>query len=589
MDHPAAHLDPDDIKKIEIVKGPYALRYGPNFGGVVNMKTLHPFTGDKFKLNAGALLGYESNWNGFKQQAYVRGGNNKYFIHLSGNNKEYGDYKDGNGNTVSTSFRRYNVSAQAGIKVKKDHQFIASYDQSYGRDVSFPALPMDERKDDTRLLSLDYKGNLSETINHLHFKAYHSDVNHEMDNKERPFSDTVVAVSAIRAINYGFRGEAGIFTGKCQLYVGADYENILKDGTRTKNFILQPTLPVREEMLWDNASIRNFGVFAEHRKTFNKLDLVSSIRVDFNKGGSGEMIRENMMGQPVYENDSTQSNHTNFSISIGANYHFTEALSLSLAIGRGARSPDMTERFIILLPVGYDKYDYLGNPQLNPEVNYQADLGMTYRNNNFGIIKATAFYSWINDYIAGVLMPESVVKPQTKGVLGVKQFQNIGDVVLMGFELTYSTPTRFKWGMNISGAATLGINPEATVYIIENGEVTGTKTVKNDPLPEIPPFEGRLDLFYRLFNGKLVPEAALRFVAPQNAVSEAFYEMETPGFVLCDLILSYRYNQNLSLSAGINNLFDKAYYEHLNRMIIGSNENFYEPGRVFYVNLRFDI
>jgi iron complex outermembrane receptor protein len=589
MDHPTAHLDPDDIKKIEIVKGPYALRYGPNFGGVVNMKTLQPFTGTKFKFNAGALLGYESNWNGFKQQVYVRGGNDRYFLHLSGNNKDYGDYKDGNGNKVSSSFKRSNVSAQAGVKIRNDHQVIASFDQSWGRDVKFPALPMDERKDDTRLMSIDYKGKVSKTLNHLHFKAYHSDVDHEMDNKQRPFSDTVVAVSNIRAINYGFRGEAGIYTGKCQLYVGTDYENILKDGVRTKNFIKQPTLPIRKEMLWDNAYIRNMGLFAEHRKNFKKLDLVSSIRLDFNHAGSGEMVRENMMGQPVYANDSTTSDHINFSISIGGTYHFTDELSLSLALGRGVRSPDMAERFIILLPIGYDRYDYLGNPQLKPEVNYQSDLGFTFQKSTVGLLKVGAFYSWINDYIAGVLLPESEVKPQTKGVLGVKEFNNIGDVHLMGLEITYVSPENFNWGVHVGAAATIGINPEAVVYIIEDGEVTGTRKVKNDPLPEIPPFEGRINFLYRFFSGKLVPELMVRMVAPQNSTSQAFYENETPGFVLANLILSYRYNENFSLSAGINNLFDKAYYEHLNRLIIGSNENFYEPGRVFYLNLRFDI
>jgi len=38
------------------------------------------------------------------------------------------------------------------------------------------------------------------------------------------------------------------------------------------------------------------------------------------------------------------------------------------------RSPDMVERYVTLLPVGFDKFDYLGDPQLKPEVNNQADI-----------------------------------------------------------------------------------------------------------------------------------------------------------------------------------------------------------------------
>jgi iron complex outermembrane receptor protein len=52
-----------------------------------------------------------------------------------------------------------------------------------------------------------------------------------------------------------------------------------------------------------------------------------------------------------------------------------------------------------------------------------------------------------------------------------------------------------------------------------------------------------------------------------------------------DLALSYRFNDYLQFSGGVNNVLDEAYYEHLNRRIIGSASNFYEPGRIFFVNM----
>lgn len=590
MDHPASHIDPDDIREMEIIRGPYALRYGPNFGGIINMKTLRPLTNKKLKVNAGAMLGYESNWNGLKQQVYLKGGNQKMFFHLSANHKDYGSYSDGNGNKVESAFKRYNFTGQAGVTVARDQRLIVSFDQSYGKDVLFPALPMDEREDDTRLMSLDYIGSISKTVNHVHFKAYHSDVNHLMDNKQRPFSDTVVAESAIRAINYGLRAEAGIFTGKCQLYAGADLENIDKDGERTKYFILQPTLPVRKEDLWDRANIRNIGIFAEHRKTFGKLKLVSAIRVDFNNATSGELVRDNNAGQPVYQNDSTTSGHVNFSVSIGGDYELSEKLSLSLALGRGVRSPDMTERFIILLPIGYDPYDYLGSPGLEPEVNYQADAGIHYADpEKLGSIYINLFYSFVDNYIAGVLVPESEVKPQTKGLLGVKRFENLDNVYLTGFEAGWSSPSRYRLGWQLTASYTYAVNPEAIVYVREGGEITGQEMEENDPLPEIPPLEGNARIFYRFLDGKVVPSFNLRLVAPQERISMAYGEKATPGFAIADLSISYSHNRHFSIFAGINNLFDKAYYEHLNRQIIGTGENFYEPGRVFYATLRFKI
>ena len=79
---------------------------------------------------------------------------------------------------------------------------------------------MDEREDNTRLVSLDYKGRISKTFHHLHFKVYLSNVHHIMDNKERPFSDTVVAVSDVKARNLGYSAEVGIQNGSSQLFVG---------------------------------------------------------------------------------------------------------------------------------------------------------------------------------------------------------------------------------------------------------------------------------------------------------------------------------------------------------------------------------
>ena len=78
-------------------------------------------------------------------------------------------------------------------------------------------------------------------------------------------------------------------------------------------------------------------------------------------------------------------------------------------------------------------------------------------------------------------------------------------------------------------------------------------------------------------------------VAAQNHVSEASYEQTTPGFVVTSLSFNYTMNKYFKISAGVNNLFNTAYYEHLNRNIIGSYSNLYEPGRVFYVNLMFNI
>jgi len=78
-------------------------------------------------------------------------------------------------------------------------------------------------------------------------------------------------------------------------------------------------------------------------------------------------------------------------------------------------------------------------------------------------------------------------------------------------------------------------------------------------------------------------------VAAQNKVSEAYYEPSSPGFTTLDFILTYEYNAHLKVYAGVTNIFNTTYYEHLNRRIIGSNALLYEPGRMFYMNLIFNF
>ncbi|MCD4730744.1 MAG: TonB-dependent receptor, partial [Bacteroidales bacterium] len=593
MDPATAHIEINDIEEIEVFKGLYALKYGPSFGGVINMKTVSHKTMDTANIHVHAMSGYESNWNGNKQQIGIKGGNKFLFFNISGGRKDYGNYKDGNGNEVKSEFHKYNYRAKIGVRPVKNHLFIFNYDESKGRDIRFPTLPMDERTDDTRLISFDYQGqNISESFKSISLKIYNSDVTHEMDNKNRPFSDTTVAISKIIGINTGARTDLHFNFNQDNLQVGADLEQIKKDGERTKYMIKQPGLPIKKEQLWNNGLINNVGVFTEYTKQINRLEIIGAIRFDFNQARSDEIeIQDPMLGEIYYYGtDSIQSTFSNFSFSLGLTQEFNKNLSLSLALGRGVRSPDMIERFIILLPIGYDKFDYLGNPKLKPEANNQVDLTLKYTNPKIGLLQVNGFYSLVNNYITGKILPPSVQKPLSKDVLGVKQFYNAGNARLRGFEFSYATPVKFKLGAQLFASYTYATLDKVNKYVLnDQGQVVDEVELTNDALTEIPPLESTLILYYKLFKGKFTPKAKLRVVAAQNHISEASYEQETPGFMIAGLYFSFIFNKYFNLSAGVDNLFDNAYYEHLNRNIIGSNTNLYEPGRVFYFNLMFNI
>src|SRR5512143_1424007 len=64
MDPPTAHIQAEDLEKIEILKGPFTVRFGPTLGALVNLVMERP---DRFE-EPGVLArlegGYESSWGG---------------------------------------------------------------------------------------------------------------------------------------------------------------------------------------------------------------------------------------------------------------------------------------------------------------------------------------------------------------------------------------------------------------------------------------------------------------------------------------------------------------------------------------------
>jgi len=589
MDPVTSHIEAENIEKIDVIKGPYVLKYGASLGGTINIQTIKPQPFDKLEIHSQALYGFETNWNGQREHISVFGGNKTLFFNLAGGYKNYGNYKDGNDNKVKSSFKKYNYIGSIGYSPKENHIIYLSYIEDHGRDVSYPALPMDEVSDDTHITSLSYQAtNFSEKIKSLTISVYNSEVRHIMDNSKRAIYATMQAKTIVDATNNGGRMELSYMQNKSLLInVGADYEGIYKDGTKTMNMIMTmnglTTISTKKSNIWLQSEIQNMGLFAEIKKNINNFNFILSLRGDYNDASSNDTLKIIKEGVSYFQNNSSQ--YFNLSGSIGATKELSKLFSISLALGRGVRSPNMLERYIKFIAVGYDNYDYIGNPLLKPETNYQADLTFLYKNKKIGNIYLNGFYSYVFNYISGKKLAPSIAMPSTMGALGVKQFTNLDIAYFRGFEFGYNSLEENKFGVSLIAAYTQAFATSTPKYIITNNKVTDEEEIKNDPLPEIPPFESTLSAYYKLFNHKLVPKVSFRLVANQKNVSDAFYEKETPGFGLLNFSLNYKPLKYFNITAGVNNMLNHTYYEHLNRKIVGSTEKLYEPGRVFFVNL----
>ncbi len=584
MDPATSRVDAEDIERLEVYKGPFALRYGASLGGTVNLVMKQSKFYDTAQVHVKGIRAYESNWNGHKEHLSISGANKYVFFKLSGNRWNYGNYQDGNGDYFKSAFKKYNYSAKVGGNYKDKYEFLFGVSQAH-HEVLFPALPMDETDDNSILTYVEYKYNpRKEVLKSICLKGYQSYVHHIMDNKNRPISDTVVAVSDVTAITTGAKAESflNLFSGN--LLLGVDYQIREKYGVRYKNMIMQPMLPVKTEILWNDAVIENTALYTEYFKQIGRFDLILAVRYDNNTGYCDTIKLMGMPGVSLLNNTDTRSRYHNMSFSGGLTKNFNDDLSLGISLGRVSRSPDMLERFIILLPVGFDFYDYLGNPQLEPETNNEADLTLKYRTKNAGRFELNIFGSYVQSFIYGKILPPSQQMPLTQFVKGVKQYENGADVTLGGFELAYGTPEEMKLKVNLSTAFTYAVVTKSIKHVISTTE-NYQMEIQNDALNEIPPLEANLNISYPFFKEKFVPALSVRVVTAQNHVSEAFYEPTTPGFYLLNCSMHYKFNDFLNFNAGVNNILNKAYYEHLNRRVANAVTKIYEPGRVFYVNL----
>nr|WP_238566846.1 TonB-dependent receptor plug domain-containing protein [Nonlabens ulvanivorans] len=79
MDPITTHVVPEDIERIEVIKGPYTVRYGATFGGIINLVTEKPIhLGNGFQGSVSS--GYETNGNALVSSLKLHQITDKYDI-----------------------------------------------------------------------------------------------------------------------------------------------------------------------------------------------------------------------------------------------------------------------------------------------------------------------------------------------------------------------------------------------------------------------------------------------------------------------------------------------------------------------------
>ncbi|WP_336127064.1 TonB-dependent receptor domain-containing protein [Mesoflavibacter sp. CH_XMU1422-2] len=579
MDPITTHVIPEEISKIEIIKGPYTVRYGATFGGIVNLVTQKPNYLDK-GFHGKASAGYETNGNSMVNMLQLQYIEDKYDIVGNVGYRDFGSYEDGNGVEIPSSFRSTDYGVKLGYNFTDNQRLQAHWRQSFGRDVQHAALMMDTEYDDSSILSLDYKiSDLGETVKSFSAKAYYSYVDHLMTNFDRPSFARMAAESSVESTTIGGKLELNWQPAKnLTIFSGLDAMTIARDGGRTRTIKLNMmgmslAMPmVFNDKVWQDSYINDYGVFTEAKWAINPTTVLTA-------GMRYDLVKSDIQDPEddfAARYDLEEKTDNNVSGTVSIKRLVTDNFTLEAAYGRGVRSANMIERYINHFNVGQDPYEYLGNPNLNPEVNNQFEVGFKGKNskNNFNYA-ASFYYSKFENYIVAVVDPTITRKYMPTAMpQEVKVFRNLDNAYKTGFEamakVNFLNDFYFKTEL-------------AYVYAKNND--------LGESLPLTPPLNSTFSL--GLDREKYWAKVQYNVTSKQENIAESFGETTTAGYETLDVKLGIKPLKNLTLGVAALNIFDEAYNNHLNFSFTNQADfgrtPITEPGRNFSAFVQYQF
>lgn len=553
MDPITTHIIPEEIAKIEIVKGPFTVRYGSTFGGIINMVTRKPKAKDR-RLHGKFSGGYESNGSSFVSMVQLLNIQETYDIVGNFGHRDFGNYEDGAGTEIPSSFRSMDYGLKIGYNFDEHQRLQAHWRQSFGRDVLHAGLPMDTDYDNSSILALDYKiSNLNGIFESITAKAYYSYVDHLMTNFNRPNFMVVEASSPVQATTIGGKLEVNWEpSDKLNVFSGIDALHIARDGERTRVIKIMNGNPLpmpmtKVDKIWQDSYVADLGLFTEAKWFANNSTIFTAgLRYD-NVTSDIQDPEEDF--DALY--DLEKRTEGNVSGTVSVKKIVSDKFTLEAAYGRGVRSANMTERFINHFTVSSDPYEYVGNPDLEAEVNNQFEIGFkgyeSFSNGFSRFSYSTSFYySTFENYIVGVVDKNINRKfMPTLEPIKAKVFRNLDKAYKTGFEmmgkLDFLNDFYFKTEF-------------AYVY-------TKNKDL-NESLPLTPPFNAKFSL--GLEKEKYWANVHYNVTSKQNNIAESFGETQTDGYRTLDIRLGFRPIKDVTVGLSAINILDENYNNHLN-------------------------
>lgn len=556
-DEHGIEVDQYSAERVEVLRGAASLLYGSDaLGGVINI--LEPLPSPEGQIRGELLTSYQFN-NGLSgSSAMLKGNHNGFVWRARGSYKNAYSYNAPGGRIANTGYNEKDLNGELGFNKKWGyaHLNLSSFRSNIG-------LPDFERNDAGNFVDTSGTVLSDQQLKSRDLFLPFQDIRHY---KIALNSHVLLGGGRLRSILafqdnqrrelQNTRTDPALFFD-LKTY-SADFKYYFNESKGWEPVIglsaaSQDNKNKAKELLIPDYRSGEVGIFAYAKKSWQSTTFNFGGRFDYRNIDGTQMTAD---GAPKFNNFS--NSFSNVSGALGFTQEFTEHFNFKANLGSAFRSPNIAELSSDGVHEGTFRYE-IGNNNLNPENSYYGDLAFEFNNNTVSA-SIGAFNNYINNYIYSRQIYNETILVDTKTFPVYRFIQDNAN--LSGFE------------------ASLTLHPAELIHFENSFSYTrGVNRASNKPLPFIPAAvlrnELRLEPDFKGVKSSYL-SIALDNVFRQNRVDN--FETPSKGYSLMNLGMGTTFmlkNQPLRMNVSVNNLFDKAYYDHLSR---------FKPGRLDETN-----
>jgi iron complex outermembrane receptor protein len=155
MDPVSIYIEPANLQSIQVAHGASGALDGSTIGGQIGMKLKEPTFSCHSKLNGQFSQSYLTVNNGYNSSLTLQQSFKKVAYRISGTFRKADNYRAGSNTLIQHSeYQKLNTSAAISFKITQSQILKLDYIGDWGKNIGYPALPMDVGTASAQIFSL---------------------------------------------------------------------------------------------------------------------------------------------------------------------------------------------------------------------------------------------------------------------------------------------------------------------------------------------------------------------------------------------------------------------------------------------------